>query len=214
MMSSKSRSAGVSCSNRADSWATLLLEPFVAESPKRCPDRIGFLLSNRFGADFSTDQVPVDREFVQRGQQCGLGRDHSHRHDTAVSAPRFRAIVLQHDVQDDIVVTGIPVVTVLTPGVGGEMNLDAAREKATFAEVDEGLLKVGSQSMGPASAKDDGQLAPIDRPQRCGKVATVPPPRNGDLSDSCGLRSGGVQPAARCRFGGRFRRTLPDRDWY
>ena len=122
-------------------------KPLVAELPKRGTDGCWLVPCDRLGAHLSADQIPVNCKFVQRSQQPGVGRNDRHWDNSTVGAACFRPIVLQHDMQNDIVVAGIPIVPMLPPGVGSEMNFDAAREQAPLTEIDERLLKVRPQSM-------------------------------------------------------------------
>ncbi len=172
-------------------------KPLVSQTPKCGANGFRLIPRDVLCANFSANQIPVDLESMQRCQQLGVWGDDRDRNDATIRAAGFTSVMLQHDVQDHIVVARIAVMSVLPPGTGGEMDFDIAREQSAFAEIDQRLLEIWSQPMRPAPAIDDRQRTTISGLQGRAEIRPVPPARNGYLSNLCSLHAGRIQPTAR-----------------
>ncbi len=96
-------------------------------------------------------------------QHVGIWLDHRDWHDAAIRTTRFAAIVVQHNMQNHIVVSRIAVVSMVSPRGRCQMDLDASRQQPAVTEVDQRLLEVRPEPVGPATPIDDRECPPVDR---------------------------------------------------
>ena len=73
----------------------------------------------------------------------------------AVQPTRFSSVMLPNEMENDCVVRGIKVVSVISPATGAEVDLNAAGAKLASVEEDECIAKIGPETVAPGAAVND-----------------------------------------------------------
>ena len=109
-----------------------------------------------------------ERWIVRQGRERATqgGREEQRRHNGAIlaQARRDRAVGVENDVEDHVIVSGVKVVAVLAPARRAQMDLDIAAPQLR-AKREQRAAKIGAEPEGPTTAIDDREGLPGGRPQ-------------------------------------------------
>jgi hypothetical protein len=135
----------------------------VSEAPKDLPNAIRTLSCQLFCADLPADSVPERDLALVWGDLRLVDLENDKRNGLSLRGPRVRAVIRPDNVEHDIVIRGIEVMTVVVPAARRMMELDASALERAAVEHDHRVAEIGSESVRPVPAVDDLDFASFHR---------------------------------------------------
>jgi hypothetical protein len=125
-----------------------------------CRSRAAGRKTRRTGG--AADTLPVPGGELGDGESID-GTDYGDGNDASVEPTRFDFVMLPDEMENDRVIRGIEMVTVISPAAGAEVDLDATGAKLTSVEEDERVAKIRPQTVTPGAAVNDLQRNAVGR---------------------------------------------------
>lgn len=111
------------------------------------------------------------------------GTDNGDGDDASVEPTRFYPVMQPDEMENDRVIRGIEVVSMIGPAAGPQVNLDAAGAKLTSVEEDERITKIRTETVTPRPAVNDLQRNAVSRDQACRYRSLMPGGAERDLTN-------------------------------
>ncbi|MEZ4623470.1 MAG: hypothetical protein R2843_01380 [Thermomicrobiales bacterium] len=151
----------------------------ISERPKYLDDLVRSLSGDLGGTDLAADPAPV-------GARCVVTRsfesDRADRHDASIATPGFGAVIDSHDVENDLVVGGILMMTVRAPTAGAKVEFDGAGFETPIRPRDHGVAKVGPESVRPDAPVNDFDVDTVACREPVWKRSVRPGMRQGQFA--------------------------------